>query len=83
MILTSILGMRAAESRNYWPVLLASFMALPIRGGLAFFPHGMVGHRARANPRRDRRRPAERGGTGNGGPLTQRHRPGQSRTKAL
>lgn len=43
MILTSILGMRAAESRNYWPVLLASFMALPIRGGLAFFLTGWWG----------------------------------------
>ena len=40
MILTSIVGMRAAESRNYWPVLLASFLALPVRGGLAFFLTG-------------------------------------------
>src|SRR5712672_1688661 len=36
MILTSIIGMRVAESRNYWPVLLVSFLALPIRGILAF-----------------------------------------------
>jgi MFS family permease len=43
MILTSIVGMRAAESRNYWPVLLASFLALPIRGILAFFLTGWWG----------------------------------------
>jgi predicted MFS family arabinose efflux permease len=43
MILTSIVGMRAAESRNYWPVLLASFLALPIRGVLAFLLTGWWG----------------------------------------
>jgi hypothetical protein len=41
MIITSIVGMRAAESRNYWPILLVSCAALPIRGVLAF-PHGMA-----------------------------------------
>ena len=39
MILTSIVGMRAAESRNYWLVLLASFLA-HLRGDLAFFLTG-------------------------------------------
>jgi MFS family permease len=43
MIVTSIVGMRAAESRNYWPVLLASFLALPVRGILAFFFTGWWG----------------------------------------
>jgi predicted MFS family arabinose efflux permease len=43
MILASIVGMRAAESRNYWPVLLVSFLALPVRGVLAFFLAGWWG----------------------------------------
>lgn len=43
MIVTSIVGMRAAESRNYWPILLASFLALPVRGILAFFFTGWWG----------------------------------------
>ena len=29
MVIASIVAMRAAEAKNYWPVLLASFMALP------------------------------------------------------
>ncbi|WP_130227523.1 MFS transporter [Bradyrhizobium sp. Leo121] len=43
MIVTSIVGMRAAENRSYWPVLLASFLALPLRGILAFFLTGWWG----------------------------------------
>lgn len=43
MIIASIVGMRAAESRNYWSVLLASFLALPIRGILAYFLAGWWG----------------------------------------
>jgi predicted MFS family arabinose efflux permease len=43
MVLTSIIGMRAAEKRNYWPVLLVSFAALPVRGVLAFFLSGWWG----------------------------------------
>jgi MFS family permease len=43
MIVASVVGMRAAESRNYWPVLLASFLALPVRGILAFFFTGWWG----------------------------------------
>jgi Major Facilitator Superfamily len=43
MIITSIIGMRAAESRNYWSVLLASFVALPVRGILAYFLAGWWG----------------------------------------
>lgn len=43
MIITSIVGMRAAESRSYWPVLFASFLALPVRGLLAFFLTGWWG----------------------------------------
>jgi predicted MFS family arabinose efflux permease len=43
MIIMSIVGMRAAESRNYWTVLLVSFAALPVRGILAFFLTGWWG----------------------------------------
>ncbi|MCA1454073.1 MFS transporter [Bradyrhizobium sp. BRP22] len=43
MIVTSIVGMRAAESRSYWPVLLASFLVLPVRGILAYFLTGWWG----------------------------------------
>ncbi|WP_051334364.1 MFS transporter [Bradyrhizobium sp. Ai1a-2] len=43
MVVTSIVGMRAAESRSYWPVLLASFLVLPVRGVLAFFLTGWWG----------------------------------------
>ena len=43
MILTSIVGMRAAERYHYWPVLLVSFLALPVRGVLAFFLAGWWG----------------------------------------
>ncbi|MBR0869020.1 MFS transporter [Bradyrhizobium tropiciagri] len=43
MILASIAGMHAAERRNYWIVLLLSFMALPLRGVLAFFLSGWWG----------------------------------------
>ncbi|TYM00145.1 MFS transporter [Bradyrhizobium rifense] len=43
MIVTSIVGMHAAERRNFWPVLLVSFLALPIRGVLAVFLSGWWG----------------------------------------
>lgn len=43
MVIASIVGMRAAESRNYWPVLLASFLALPVRGILAYWITGWWG----------------------------------------
>jgi MFS family permease len=43
MIVTAIVGMRAAESHNYRPVLLASLLALPVRGILAFFFTGWWG----------------------------------------
>ncbi|MCA1454681.1 MFS transporter [Bradyrhizobium sp. BRP22] len=35
MILTSVVAMRMAENEGYWPVLLVSFMALPVRGIIA------------------------------------------------
>ena len=35
MILVSLIAMRLAEKEGYWPVLLISFIALPIRGVLA------------------------------------------------
>lgn len=43
MILASIAGMHAAERRNYWIVLLLSFLALPVRGVLAYFLSGWWG----------------------------------------
>jgi MFS family permease len=43
MVITSIVGMRVAEKRNYWLILLISFLALPLRGVLAFFLTGWWG----------------------------------------
>ncbi|MCC8972466.1 MFS transporter [Bradyrhizobium brasilense] len=43
MIVASIAGMHAAERRNYWSVLLLSFLALPVRGVLACFLSGWWG----------------------------------------
>ena len=58
MIVTSIVGMRPREGRNYWPVMLASFMLLPVRGVLAFFLTGWWGVLPGADPRRHRYRAA-------------------------
>src|SRR6185312_13906151 len=43
MVIMSLVGARAAETRNYWPVLLASFLALPLRGLLAYALTGWWG----------------------------------------
>jgi predicted MFS family arabinose efflux permease len=43
MIATSLIAMKVASKRNYWPVILVSFMFLPIRGVLAFFLTGWWG----------------------------------------
>jgi len=43
MVIMSLVGARAAETRNYWPVLLASFLALPLRGLLAYTLTGWWG----------------------------------------
>lgn len=43
MIATSLIAMRVASKRNYWPVIMASFMFLPVRGVLAFFLTGWWG----------------------------------------
>jgi MFS family permease len=43
MVVTSIVGMRVAEKRNYWLILLISFLVLPLRGILAFFFTGWWG----------------------------------------
>jgi len=43
MVVASIVGMRAAESRNYWSVLLVSFLALSARGVLAYWITGWWG----------------------------------------
>jgi predicted MFS family arabinose efflux permease len=43
MIVASFVAMRAAEGRYYWPVLLASFAVLPLRGFLAWMLTGWWG----------------------------------------
>ncbi|WP_439372862.1 MFS transporter [Bradyrhizobium sp. DASA03120] len=43
MIVTSLIAMQVAGKRNYWPVILVSFMFLPVRGVLAFFVTGWWG----------------------------------------
>jgi MFS family permease len=43
MIFASIGAMHVSETRNYWPVLLASFLALPVRGILAYALTGWWG----------------------------------------
>jgi predicted MFS family arabinose efflux permease len=43
MVVTSLIAMQVAGKRNYWPVILVSFMFLPIRGVLAFFVTGWWG----------------------------------------
>ena len=37
MVIASIVAMRVAEKKGYWPILLLSFTALPVRGVLAYF----------------------------------------------
>jgi len=43
MIVASVLAMHVAEKRNYWLILLISFLALPLRGVLAYFLTGWWG----------------------------------------
>jgi fucose permease len=43
MIIASVVAMRAAEGRSYWPILLASFLVLPLRGVFAYFLTGWWG----------------------------------------
>jgi MFS family permease len=43
MVIASLVGMRVAEKRNYWLILLISFLALPLRGILAYFLSGWWG----------------------------------------
>ena len=43
MVIASIVGMRIAEKRNYWLLILASFLGLPLRGLFAFFLTGWWG----------------------------------------
>jgi MFS family permease len=43
MVIASILAMRIAEKRNYWLIMLASFLTLPLRGILAYFLAGWWG----------------------------------------
>jgi len=43
MVVASIVAMRVAEKRNYWLLLLISFLVLPLRGIVAFFFTGWWG----------------------------------------
>ncbi len=43
MIIASIFGMRSVERRGYWPIMLVSFLMLPLRGILAYFFGGWWG----------------------------------------
>jgi MFS family permease len=43
MVIASIVGMHVAERRNYWLLMLASFLVLPLRGLLACFVTGWWG----------------------------------------
>jgi hypothetical protein len=43
MIIAALGAMRVAENRNYWPILLASFLVLPLRGLLAYWLSGWWG----------------------------------------
>jgi MFS family permease len=43
MVVVSIVAMRVAEKKGYWPILLVSFAALPLRGLLAYFFAGWLG----------------------------------------
>jgi MFS family permease len=43
MVIASIVGMRIAEKRNYWMLILVSFLMLPLRGIFACFLTGWWG----------------------------------------
>jgi MFS family permease len=43
MVIASIVGMRIAEKRNYWLLILVSFLVLPLRGVFAYFLTGWWG----------------------------------------
>jgi MFS family permease len=43
MVIASVVAMRVAEKRNYWLLVLGSFLVLPLRGVLAFFLTGWWG----------------------------------------
>ena len=43
MVIASVIGMRIAEKRNFWLLILVSFLVLPLRGLLACFLSGWWG----------------------------------------
>ncbi len=43
MVVTSLVAMQVAGKRNYWPVILVSFMFLPIRGVARILRYGAGG----------------------------------------
>jgi predicted MFS family arabinose efflux permease len=43
MVIASVVAMRVAEKRNYWLIILGSFLVLPLRGLFAYFLTGWWG----------------------------------------
>ncbi len=43
MVIAAVVAMQVAEKRNYWLILLGSFLVLPLRGVLAYFLSGWWG----------------------------------------
>jgi predicted MFS family arabinose efflux permease len=43
MVIASLIAMQVAEKRNYWLIILGSFLVLPLRGVLACFLNGWWG----------------------------------------
>ncbi len=43
MVIAAVVAMQVAEKRNYWLILLGSFLVLPLRGILAYFLSGWWG----------------------------------------
>jgi predicted MFS family arabinose efflux permease len=43
MVVASVVAMQVAEKRNYWLIILGSFLVLPLRGLLAYFLGGWQG----------------------------------------
>jgi hypothetical protein len=43
MVIASVVAMHIAEKRNYWLILLVSYLVLPLRGVFAYFLAGWWG----------------------------------------
>lgn len=81
MVVASIVAMRIAEKRNYWLILLVSFLVLRCGESLPGSSMAGGGCRSGRGARRHRHRPAECRGARHGDPLTLRNGPRQSRPR--